>query len=113
MVPAVLYVPFMCCAVLSYCAVLCCGPVARCVPTVVFGRVLEGLDVVDKLQNLPTDRSGRPGQRVVSRTVLCGPECYFSWVYLARCRRDMSLTCQALAGSQHMQPLAHPFCRPG
>lgn len=32
---------------------------------VVFGRVLEGLDVVDKLQNISTDRGGRPGQRVV------------------------------------------------
>lgn len=31
---------------------------------VVFGRVLEGLEVVDNLQNLATDRGGRPGQRV-------------------------------------------------
>lgn len=31
---------------------------------VVFGKVVQGLDVVDKLQNLPVDRSGRPGQRV-------------------------------------------------
>jgi cyclophilin family peptidyl-prolyl cis-trans isomerase len=31
----------------------------------VFGRVLEGLDVVDKLQNLAVDKGGRPGQRVV------------------------------------------------
>jgi cyclophilin family peptidyl-prolyl cis-trans isomerase len=48
------------------CALLCCA--------VVFGRVLEGLDVVDKLQNLAVDRSGRPGQKVVSvgATVLVG-----------------------------------------
>jgi cyclophilin family peptidyl-prolyl cis-trans isomerase len=32
---------------------------------VVFGRVVEGLDIVDKLQNVAVDRSGRPGQRVV------------------------------------------------
>jgi cyclophilin family peptidyl-prolyl cis-trans isomerase len=32
---------------------------------VVFGRVVQGLDVVDKLQNVAVDRSGRPGQRVV------------------------------------------------
>ena len=31
----------------------------------VFGRVLEGLEVVDKLQNLSTDRAGRPAQKVV------------------------------------------------
>jgi hypothetical protein len=37
-----------------------------CCRAVVFGRVVEGLDVVDKLQNLATDRGGRPGQRVVS-----------------------------------------------
>ncbi len=30
-----------------------------------FGRVLEGSDVVDSLQNLPTDkRSGRPNYKV-------------------------------------------------
>ncbi|KAF8057645.1 FUM1 [Scenedesmus sp. PABB004] len=33
---------------------------------VVFGRVLEGLDVVDRLQNVPADRGGRPAQRVRS-----------------------------------------------
>ncbi|PSC72104.1 photosynthetic NDH subunit of lumenal location chloroplastic [Micractinium conductrix] len=33
---------------------------------VVFGRVLEGYDLVDRVQNVPTDRrSGRPLQRVV------------------------------------------------
>ena len=37
---------------------------------VVFGRVLEGLEIVDKLQNIATDRSGRPGQKVVSVLVL-------------------------------------------
>jgi hypothetical protein len=37
---------------------------------VVFGRVLEGLEIVDKLQNIATDRSGRPGQKVVSLLVL-------------------------------------------
>jgi cyclophilin family peptidyl-prolyl cis-trans isomerase len=31
---------------------------------VVFGRVLEGYEVVDKVQNLPVDRSARPGVRV-------------------------------------------------
>lgn len=33
---------------------------------VVFGRVIEGLDVVDQLQNVAVDKSGRPGQKVVS-----------------------------------------------
>ncbi|KAF6259651.1 cyclophilin-like domain-containing protein [Scenedesmus sp. NREL 46B-D3] len=32
---------------------------------VVFGRVVQGLELVDRLQNLAVDRSGRPGQRVV------------------------------------------------
>lgn len=32
---------------------------------VVFGRVLEGKDVVDSLQNLPVNRGGRPDQAVV------------------------------------------------
>lgn len=32
---------------------------------VVFGRVLDGMDVVDKLQNVQVDRSGRPAQKVV------------------------------------------------
>ena len=32
---------------------------------VVFGRVLEGKDVVDSLQNLPVNRGGRPEQAVV------------------------------------------------
>ncbi len=32
---------------------------------VVFGRVLEGKELVDKLQNLPVDRGGRPEQAVV------------------------------------------------
>jgi len=32
---------------------------------VVFGRVLEGMDVVDKLQNLATNRAGKPAQAVV------------------------------------------------
>jgi cyclophilin family peptidyl-prolyl cis-trans isomerase len=31
---------------------------------VVFGRVLEGMELVDKLQNLPTNRAGRPAQPV-------------------------------------------------
>lgn len=32
---------------------------------VVFGRVLEGKELVDKLQNLPVSRGGRPEQAVV------------------------------------------------
>jgi len=32
---------------------------------VVFGRVLEGQDVVTKLENLPTDRGAKPLQKVV------------------------------------------------
>ena len=31
---------------------------------VVFGRVLEGYDVVDTIQNLPVNRSGRPAKNV-------------------------------------------------
>jgi cyclophilin family peptidyl-prolyl cis-trans isomerase len=30
----------------------------------VFGKVLDGYDVVDKVQNLPVDRSARPGAKV-------------------------------------------------
>lgn len=32
---------------------------------VVFGRVVEGLDVVDRLQNVAVDRGGRPARLVV------------------------------------------------
>ncbi len=32
---------------------------------VVFGRVLEGYDIVDKVQKLPVDRAGRPDKPVV------------------------------------------------
>lgn len=32
---------------------------------VVFGRVIEGLEVVDKLQNVAADRAGRPAEKVV------------------------------------------------
>ncbi len=31
---------------------------------VVFGRVLEGYEVVDKVQNLPVDKAARPGVKV-------------------------------------------------
>jgi cyclophilin family peptidyl-prolyl cis-trans isomerase len=30
----------------------------------VFGKVVEGYEVVDKVQNLPVDRSARPGVKV-------------------------------------------------
>lgn len=43
--------------------------------SVVFGRVLEGLDVVDKLQNVTVDRSGRPSKRVVSYVPLGSALC--------------------------------------
>lgn len=43
-------------------ACCCCCPSSR---AVVFGRVVDGLDVVDRLQNVAADRGGRPAQRVV------------------------------------------------
>ena len=36
----------------------------HCVFAVVFGRVLEGYDIVDKIQNMKVDRSAKPAQPI-------------------------------------------------
>jgi cyclophilin family peptidyl-prolyl cis-trans isomerase len=40
-------------------------PITRKRAAVVFGKVLEGYDVVDKVQNLKVDGRGKPAQSVV------------------------------------------------